>query len=62
MPKLDEWWCLKNNTYIYSNISRHMVDGGREQDLTNLFSDVRLTLRRIEVGGWLFVQTDFDLL
>ena len=60
--KLDEWWRLKNVGYIYENLSRHMVRGRRCEALANLLSDVRWTLRRVEVGGWLALQMDMELL
>ncbi len=35
---------------------------GRTQALANLLSDVRWTRRRVEVGGWLALKIDFELL
>ncbi len=61
-PTQEEWWRLKNGGYIYGNLSRHMVKCGRRQELANLLADVRWTLRRVEVGGWLALKTDFELL
>ena len=62
VPMLDEWWRLKSSGYIFGNLSRHMVKCGRRQALANLLSDVRWTLRRVEVGGWVALKTDFELL
>ncbi len=61
-PTLAEWWRLKNNDYIYANLSRHMVKCGQRETLANLLSDVRWTLRRVEVGGWLGLKMDFELM
>ena len=59
---LTEWWRLKDNGYIYANLSRHMVKCGQRQALVNLLSDVRWTIRRVDVGGWLALEIDFQLL
>ena len=61
-PALGEWWRLKNSHYIYENLSRHLVNSGRRQALANLLSDVRWTLRRVEIGGWVALKMDFELL
>ena len=61
IPKLEEQWGLKNGADIYGNLSWHMVKGGCGQELANLLSDVRWTLRRIQIGGWLSLKTDFEL-
>ncbi len=62
IPTPAEWWRLKDNGYIYSNLSRHMVKCGQRQALATLLSDVRWTLRRVDVGGWLALKIDFELL
>ncbi len=62
IPTLAEWWRLKDNGYIYSNLSRHMVKCGQRQALATLLSDVRWTLRRVDVGGWLGLKMEFELL
>ncbi len=62
IPTLAEWWRLKDNDYIYGNLSRHMVKCGQKQALAKLLSHVRWTLRRVEYGGWLAMKMDFELL
>ncbi len=62
IPDSDEWWRLKNSVYLYGNLSRHMVNSGRREELANLLCDVRWTLRRFEIGGWLAMKMDFQRL
>ena len=62
IPTLAEWWRLKDISCIYGNLSRHMVKCGQKQALANLLSDVRWTLRRVEIGGWFALNIDFELL
>ncbi len=62
IPATEEWWHLKNIGYIYGNLSRHMVKCGQRQALANLLADVRWTLRRIKIDGWLSLEMDFELL
>ena len=62
IPTIGEWWSLKDNGYVYANLSRHMVKCSERQALANLLSDARWTLRRVDVGGWLALQIDFQLL
>ncbi len=62
LPTAGESWRLKDDGYIYGNISRHMVKCARTQALANLLSDVRWTIRRIEVGRWLPLKMDYELL
>ncbi len=62
IPTIGEWWSLKDNGYVYANLSRHMVKCSERQALANLLSDARWTLRRVDVGGWLALAIDFQLL
>ena len=61
IPKLREWWPQKNVSYIYGNLSRHMAKCCRIPDFAALITDVRCTLCRFQVGGWLASKIDFEL-
>ena len=57
-----DWWEVKDDGYVYENLSRHLVASGCWTGLEALVSDVRWTLRRFEMGGRSGLDTDFKRL
>ena len=54
-----DWWNVKDDGYVYENLSRHLVASGLRIELEALLCDVRWTLRQFEIGGWAALDMDF---
>ncbi|KAI0565978.1 WD40-repeat containing protein [Gracilaria domingensis] len=55
------WWELEDDGYIYNNISRHLLQSGREEEALQLILNASWTLRRHDCGGLRSCMRDFDI-
>ena len=60
--RTEAWWKVKDDGHVSGNLSRHLIASGCWPELEALVCDVRWTLRRYEMGGWLALELDFKRL